>query len=286
MGENFISLVLLPLLLNVAIAIGILIVGWAITKLIVKGVERYLVKAKTDDLLVRFATTVVNMTLSLIVIIAALSSLGINTTSLVALIGAAGLAVGLALQDSLKNFASGVMLMLQRPFTTGDFVEAAGARGVVEEVSLFTSTLHTPDNRKVIVPNGEIYSGVITNYSAYATRRIDMVFGIGYDDDIRKARQIIQEILENDERVLKEPGPIVAVGELADSSVNFQVRPWVKTEDYLGVKYDVTEKIKVEFDANGISIPYPQMDVHLDGGGRSQESGDQGSGKRGLGNQE
>ncbi len=267
MGENFASLVLLPLLLNVAIAIGILIVGWAITKLIVKGMKRYLTKARTDELLVRFATTVANVVLLLIVVIAALSSLGINTTSLVALIGAAGLAVGLALQDSLKNFASGVMLMLQRPFTIGDLVEAAGATGLVEEVSLFTSILHTPDNRKVIVPNGEIYSGVITNYSAYATRRVDMVFGIAYEDDIRKARHIIQEVLETDERVLKQPDPIIAVGELGDSSVNFYVQPWVKTKDYLGVKYDVTEKIKAEFDANGISIPYPQMDVHLDGRG-------------------
>lgn len=267
MGENLISLVLLPLLLKVAIAIGILIAGWVITKLIVKGVERYLTKARTDALLVRFATTVANAALLLIVIIAVLSSLGINTTSLVALIGAAGLAVGLALQDSLENFASGVMLMLQRPFTIGDLVEAAGATGLVEEVSLFTSTLHTPDNRKVIVPNGEIYSGVITNYSAYPIRRVDMVFGIGYDDDIRKATQIMQEILENDERVLKEPEPVVAVGGLADSSVNFQVQPWVRTEDYGGVKSAVTEKIKLAFDANGISIPYPQMDVHLNGKG-------------------
>ena len=264
-GEDLFTVVLLPLLLNVAIAIGILIAGWAITKLIVNGVERYLVKQKTDRLLIRFIGSIVNMTLSLIVIIAALSSLGINTTSLIALLGAAGLAVGLALQDSLQNFASGVMLMLQRPFTTGDFVEAAGTAGVVEEVSLFTSILHTSDNRKVIVPNGEIYGGIITNYSAHATRRIDMVFGIGYDDDIRKARQIMQEILENDERVLKEPAPVVAVGELADSSVNFQVQPWVKTEDYGGVKSAVTEKIKLAFDENGISIPYPQMDVHLNG---------------------
>ena len=267
MGEDFISLVLVPSLLNVAIAIGILVVGWALTKLIVKGIKRYLTKARTDELLVRFATTVAHVTLLLLVIIAALSSLGINTTSLVALLGAAGLAVGLALQDSLKNFASGVMLIFQRPFTTGDYVEAAGATGLVEEVSLFTSTLNTPDNRKVIVPNGEIYSGVITNYSAYATRRVDMVFGIAYEDDIRKARHIIQDLLEADERVLKQPEPIISVGELADSSVNFFVQPWVKTEDYLGVKYDVTEKIKMEFDANGISIPYPQMDVHMNGKG-------------------
>jgi small conductance mechanosensitive channel len=271
MGENFISLVLLPLLLNVAIAIGIMVVGWAITKLIVRGIERYLTKARTDELLVTFATTVANVTLSLTVIIAALSSLGINTTSLIALLGAAGLAVGLALQDSLQNFASGVMLMLQRPFTTGDFVEAAGTAGVVEEVSLFTSILHTSDNRKVIVPNSEIYDGIITNYSAHATRRIDMIFGIGYDDDIRKARQIMQEILENDERVLKEPEPAVAVEELADSSVNFHVRPWVKAEDYGGVKSSVTEKIKLAFDENGISIPYPQMDVHVGGEGSGNQ---------------
>ena len=263
--DNPISVVLLPLLIKVAVTIGILVVGWAITKFILKAVERYLVKYKTDQLLVRFATTVVNATLLLIVIITALSYLGINTSSLIALLGAAGLAVGLALQDSLKNFASGVMLMLQRPFTTGDLVEAAGTTGLVEEVNLFTSILHTPDNRKVIVPNGEIYDGVITNYSAHATRRVDMVFGIGYDDDIRKARQIIREVLENDTRILEEPEPVVVVGELADNSVNFHVRPWVRTEDYEDVKAGVTEKIKLAFDENGISIPYPQMDVHLNG---------------------
>jgi small conductance mechanosensitive channel len=265
--DNLISVVLLPLLAKVIVTIGILIVGWAITKLILNVVERYLVKYKTDQLLVRFVTTVVNAILLLIVIITALSYLGIDTTSLIALLGAAGLAVGLALQDSLKNFASGVMLMLQRPFTTGDLVETAGTTGLVEEVNLFTSILHTPDNRKVIVPNGEIYDGVITNYSAHATRRVDMVFGIGYEDDIRNARQIIYGVLENDERVLKEPEPVVAVSELAASSVNVNVQPWVKTEDYLAVKSDVTEKIKLALDENGISIPYPQMDVHFDGKG-------------------
>jgi small conductance mechanosensitive channel len=262
---DFFSAILLPFALRVAVALGIVIAGWGIAKLVVRTLERYMVSHKTDELLIRFATTIVNVTLLLLVIIAALSSLGINTTSLIALLGAAGLAVGLALQDSLQNFASGVMLMLQRPFTTGDFVEAAGMTGIVEEVSLFTSILHTPDNRKVIVPNGEVYDGSITNYSAYATRRVDMVFGIGYDDDIRKAREIMQAVLENDERVLKEPEPVIAVGELADSSVNFDVRPWVKTEDYGDVKSSVTEKIKLAFDENGISIPYPQMDVHFDG---------------------
>jgi small conductance mechanosensitive channel len=268
-GADSISAILFAFALRVGVAIGILVIGWAIAKLIVRTVERYMVCHKTDELLIRFTTTIVNVTLLLLVIIAALSYLGINTTSLIALLGAAGLAVGLALQDSLQNFASGVMLMLQRPFTTGDFVEAAGTTGIVEEVSLFTSVLHTPDNRKVIVPNSEVYSGNITNYSAHATRRVDMVFGIGYDDDVRKARRIMQEVLENDERILKEPEPVVAMGELADSSVNFYVQPWVKTEDYGDVKASVTENIKLAFDENGISIPYPQMDVHLNGNGGS-----------------
>ena len=201
----------------------------------------------------------------LLVLIFSLNTLGVNTTAFVALLGAAAIAIGVALQDSLKNFASGVLLVVFRPFNVGHFVDAGGTSGIVEEITLFTTLMRTGDNRSVIIPNGAIYSGTITNYSARETRRIDMVFGIGYDDDMRKARDIMQGILEADERILEEPAPEIALAELADSSVNFNVRPWVKSEDYWAVKSDITEKIKVAFDDNGISIPYPQMDVHVNG---------------------
>jgi small conductance mechanosensitive channel len=181
---------------------------------------------------------------------------------LIALIGAAGLAVGLALQGTLQNLASGVMLIIFRPFNDGDFIEAAGVSGVVEEIGIFTTTMRSGDNREIIIPNGEIFGGTITNYSKRSTRRVDMVFGIGYDDDIKKAKNIIQGILDADERVLKDPAPLIAVGELADSSVNFNVRPWCKTGDYWCVYFDTHENIKLAFDEQGISIPYPQMDVH------------------------
>jgi small conductance mechanosensitive channel len=188
----------------------------------------------------------------------------VNTTSLIALIGAAGLAIGLALQGSLQNLASGVMLIVFRPFKDGDFVEAGGTMGVVEEIGIFTTKMRTGDNKEVIVPNGQIFGGIITNYSKRDTRRVDMVFGIGYGDDIRKAKDIIAGIIAADERILKEPEPLIAVGELADSSVNFNVRPWVKSGDYWSVYFDLNEKIKLAFDDNGISIPFPQMDVHIE----------------------
>jgi small conductance mechanosensitive channel len=177
--------------------------------------------------------------------------------------GAAGLAVGLALQGSLQNFAAGVMLIIFRPFKAGDYVDAGGTSGTVETIKIFNTVLKTPDNREVIVPNGAIYGGTITNFSARATRRIDMVFGIGYGDDIRKAKEVIKAILESDERILKDPEPLIAVGELGDNSVNFNVRPWVNSGDYWPVKFDLNERIKLAFDENGISIPYPQMDVHM-----------------------
>lgn len=258
--------VIIGLISKLVIAVIILAAGWIVTKLITSLVRRYLTKAKVDELLVGFASHILYWTLLLLVLIAALSALGINTTSLVALLGAAGIAVGIALQDSLKNFASGVLLILFRPFRIGDFVEAGGTSGIVEEITIFTTMMRTPDNRSVIVPNGAIYTDTITNYSARETRRVDMVFSIGYDDDMRKARDIMMDILKADERVLEDPEPIIALGELAESSVNFNVRPWCKSEDYWDVLADVTEKVKLAFDDNGISIPYPQMDVHVSNG--------------------
>ena len=254
------------ILFNLIYAVGILVAGWFGVRLIVRLARKWMTRAKVDELLVRFSTSILYWTLMLVVAIAALARLGIETTSLIALLGAAGLAIGIALQDSLKNFASGVLLIVFRPFGLGDFVEAGGTSGIVEEITLFTTTMRTPDNREVIVPNGAIYDDVITNNSARDTRRVDMVFGIGYDDDMRKARDIMMDILKADERVLEEPEPVIALGELADSSVNFNVRPWCKSEEYWDVKADLTEKIKLAFDDNGISIPYPQMDVHMRNG--------------------
>ncbi len=217
-----------------------------------------------NEMLVNFLSSIINIVLMLFVIVAALNRLGVNTASLVALLGAAGLAIGLSLQDSLKNFAAGVMIILFKPFKLGDFVEAGGATGVVEKITIFSTQFKTGDNKEIIVPNGAIYGGMIVNYSTKETRRIDLVFGIGYGDDIKKAKEIIIDILNSDEGILKDPEPTVALGELADSSVNFNVRPWVKSADYWPVRADILEKIKIAFDENGISIPYPQMDVHLD----------------------
>ncbi|MET0106523.1 MAG: mechanosensitive ion channel domain-containing protein [Sedimenticola sp.] len=253
----------IPWAINIALAVAIFVVGRWIAKAIVKLAGKLLAKAGMDDILVNFVTSIANAILLLFIIIAALDQLGVDTTSLIALLGAAGLAVGLALQNSLQNFAAGVMLIIFRPFKTGDFVEAGGTMGVVESISIFSTIMRTGDNREVIVPNGSIYNGTITNYSARETRRIDMVFGIGYDDDIKKAKEIMESIIKADERVLADPEPLIAVAELADSSVNFNVRPWVKSGDYWAVKFDLTEKIKIAFDENGVSIPYPQMDLHI-----------------------
>ena len=215
-------------------------------------------------MLIEFIGSIAKAALLLFVIIASLDMLGVNTTSLIAMLGAAGLAVGLALQGSLQNFASGVLLIIFRPFKIGDFVEAGGTVGTVEKITIFNTIVLSPDNREIIVPNGAIYGGTITNFSARDSRRIDMVFGIGYGDDIKKAKDILMQAMASDSRVLKDPAPVVALAELADSSVNFVVRPWVKGADYWDVKFDLTEHIKMAFDEKGISIPFPQMDVHMD----------------------
>ena len=220
-------------------------------------------KSKYDDMLVDFLEAILSAILMLFVIVASLDQLGVDTTSLVAILGAAGLAIGLSLQDSLKNFAAGVMLLVFKPFKAGDFVEAAGTAGSIKKIGIFTTTMNTPDNKEIIVPNGNIYSGNITNYSAKDTRRVDMVVGIGYDADLLKAKQVLQEMIAADDRILAEPAPTVAVSELADSSVNFVVRPWVNAADFWAVKFDFTEQVKLRFDKEGISIPFPQMDVHL-----------------------
>ena len=254
----------IPWGIKILIAVVIFYVGRIVVSAVVKVVSRLLTNSEMDEMLVRFLTSILRWVLLLFVVIAALSQLGIDTTSLIALLGAAGLAIGLSLQSSLSNFAAGVMIIVFRPFSKGDFVEVAGAMGVIDNINIFTTTLTTPDNKEVIVPNGSILNNNITNYSARDTRRVDMVFGISYDDDLRKAKALLEEIIAGDDRVLADPAPVIALGELADSSVNFIVRPWVKSEDYFGLLWDTTETVKLKFDEAGISIPYPQMDVHMD----------------------
>jgi small conductance mechanosensitive channel len=262
--NDLVSTYAIPWGVNIILAIAIFIVGRIIAKSIVKLVRRILNKSEMDEILINFISSIVNIALLLAIVIAALDQLGVDTTSLIALLGAAGLAIGLALKDSLQNFASGVMLIIFRPFKTGDLVETNGTTGVIEKITIFNTVLRTPDNCEIIVPNGSVYSGNITNFSSKGTRRIDMIFGIGYEDDIKKAKEIMQNILNQHEDILDDPKPVVAVAELADSSVNFHVRPWVKSGDYWAVHFDVTEQIKLAFDDNGISIPYPQMDLHID----------------------
>lgn len=249
--------------LKVLGAVVLFIVGRLVIALLVNAVKRLLHRAGTDETLSRFLVSLTRGLLLAVLVIATISALGVETTSFIAVLGAAGLAIGLALQGSLGNFASGVMIIVFRPFKKGDYIEAGGVAGSVEEVAIFNTVLRTPDNKKVIVPNGDVLGGSITNYSAMETRRIDLVFGIGYDDDLRKAKTILQRIVDEDERILKDPAPQIAVSELGDSSVNFVVRPWVKVGDYWAVYFDLIEKVKLTFDDEGISIPFPQRDVHL-----------------------
>lgn len=251
------------LALNIVAAIAIFIIGrWVIRiihRLLLKGLER----AKVEPILIKFLGNIVYTVLLIFVILAAVNQLGVQTTSLIALLGAAGLAVGLALQGSLANFAAGVLLIIFRPYRVGDYIEGGGVAGTVDEVQIFTTILNTPDNRRVVVPNGQMMGGTITNYSSHPTRRVDLVASVSYDDDSDKVRAVLQSIVESDERVLADPPPNVRMTAHGDSSVDWIVRPWVKTEDYWGVYWDLTETIKRRFDEEGITIPYPQRDVHL-----------------------
>ena len=249
--------------INLLIALAIFFVGRLVISLVVRGMRKGMRRADVDPTLERFVCNLVRIALLVVVIIAAIAQIGIQTTSFIAIFGAAGLAVGLALQGSLSNFAAGVLIVLFRPYRVGDFVEAAGISGSVEEVQILTTVLRTGDNKRVIVPNSQIMGSVITNYSANDKRRVDMKVGVSYDDDLDKVRQTIEDILSSEARILPDPAPTIAVAELADSSVNFVVRPWVKTADYWGVLFDLTETIKKRFDAEGISFPYPQQDVYL-----------------------
>jgi small conductance mechanosensitive channel len=248
---------------KILMALVIFIVGKWIVKKLSNVIEKLMLKNEVDPAIRNFTGSIIYYMLLVFVCIAALGQLGIQTASFVAIVGAAGLAVGLALQGSLSNFAAGVLLLIFRPFKVGDFVEIAGTSGVIQSIQIFTTELNTPDNKKVIVPNGGVISGNIVNYSANDTRRVDLVFGIGYSDDIDSARKVIEGILKTEKRVLEIPAATVAVVELADSSVNFVCRPWVNTADYWDVYFALTEAVKKAFDSNGIEIPYPQRDVHI-----------------------
>ena len=248
---------------NVVIAFLIFYVGKFVISLVVRALRKVMRKQEVDKTLETFVCNLVRVALMVVVVIAAIGALGIQTTSFIAIFGAAGLAVGLALQGSLSNFAAGVLIVLFRPYRVGDFIEAAGIAGAVEQVQILTTVLRTGDNKRIIVPNGQIMDSIITNYSANETRRVDMVIGVSYSDDLDKVRATLQELIAAEERILDDPAPTIAVSELADSSVNFVVRPWVKTPDYWGVMFDLTEAIKKRFDQEDISFPFPQQDVHL-----------------------
>jgi len=249
--------------INVVTALVIFFVGKWVVNLIVGGIIKAMQKGDLETTLRRFVASMSRAVLMVFVIIAAIHQLGIQTASLIALLGAAGLAVGLALQGSLSNFAAGVLIVLFRPYKVGDWIEGGGVSGSVEDVQILTTVLKTGDNKRVIIPNSQIMGTTITNYSANDKRRVDLVIGVSYDDDIDKVRAEIEAVIAAEQRILADPPVTIAVSELADSSVNFVVRPWVKTEDYWGVFFALTEAIKKRFDQAGISIPYPQRDVHV-----------------------
>lgn len=253
----------LDLGIKVLTAIAIFYIGRFVIRMAVRGLHKVMQRQAVDKTLETFICNLANAALMVVLIIAVIGALGVETTSFIAIFGAAGLAVGLALQGSLSNFASGVLIVLFRPYRVGDFVEAAGIAGSVEQVQILTTVLKTGDNKQIIVPNSQIMNSIITNFSANDTRRIDMVIGVSYDDDLDKVRATIKQLIAAEDRILAEPAPLIAVAELGDSSVNFFVRPWVKSSDFWAVKFDLTEAIKKRFDKDDISFPYPQRDVHL-----------------------
>jgi small conductance mechanosensitive channel len=250
--------------LKIVAAVLIFIVGKWLTKKLTALSKQLMLKAKIDNTLVEFAESIIYFVLLLMVIFTALNTLGINTTSFLAVFGAASLAIGLALKDSLSNIGAAVIIILFRPFKVGEFIEAAGVSGTVIDINLFSTHIEAIDKSVAIVPNSSVIGGNIINFSRREMRRVDHVFGIGYNDDLRLAKEVMLEVIAADERVLAEPAPLVAVSALADSSVNFNFRVWVKTADYWDVYYDMLEKVKLAFDARGISIPYPQIDIHTD----------------------
>ena len=249
--------------ISLLMALAILIVGRQLVKLILRLITVALEKSKVEDTVRIFVTNLLNTLLMILVFIAAINQLGIETTSIIAVLGAAGLAIGLALQGSLSNFAAGILIVIYRPYKVGDYIEAGNHAGTVKDIQIFSTVLKTPDNKIVVVPNGSIMNGSIVNYSDQDTRRVDLIISCSYEDDIDKVKSVLEDILKKEKRILKDPKPQIAVAELADSSVNFIFRPWVKRTDYLPVYYSLLEEVKKRFDKEGISIPYPQSDVHI-----------------------
>ncbi|EOD55114.1 mechanosensitive ion channel domain-containing protein [Aeromonas molluscorum] len=248
---------------NITAALITLLLGYIATNLISGGVEKVMKARNLDATITHFVGSVLKYGLLVFVVLAALGRVGVQTTSFIAIIGAAGLAIGLALQGSLSNFAAGFLLIIFRPIKSGEFIEVAGTSGVVQSVQLFTTTLTSADNKMVVVPNSAILNGNIINYSRMDTRRVDMTFGIGYGSDLRKAKLVLERLVNEEPRILKEPAVTIAVAALLDSSVSIVVRPWVKTGDYWGVWFDFHERVKLAFDAEGIEIPFPQMALHM-----------------------
>lgn len=248
---------------KIVVALLIFFIGRSIARLLTNVIEKTLVRNSVDPTIISFTRNVSYAAMLTFVVIASLGQVGIQTASFVAVIGAAGLAIGLALQGSLANFASGVLMLIFKPFKAGDFIEAGGTAGVVEEIHVFSTQLRSPDNKTLIVPNSAIMGGNIVNYSTKPTRRVDLVVGVSYEADLAHVKLVLQDIVKADDRVLTDPAPVIAVSELADSSVNLVVRPWVKSADYWDVYFGLTERIKVRFDEEGIGIPYPQMDLHV-----------------------
>ncbi len=245
------------------LAVLTLIVGlWIINKF-TAGLGRAFDKSGMEPTLQKFIHNLLSVGLKALLLISVASMVGVETTSFIAVLGAAGLAVGLALQGSLANFAGGVLILLFRPYKVGDFIETNGQMGVVKEIGIIHTTMTTGDNKTIILPNGPVSNGTIVNFSTQATRRVDIVFGIGYGDDLKKAKEVLAGLIEADERILKDPAPLVVISSLGDSSVNITTRSWVNAADYWGVFFDLTENAKLAFDAAGISIPFPQTDVHL-----------------------
>ncbi len=249
--------------IKIIAAAAILIVGRWIAKGVEKLAARILNKHNVDPAIVSFTKSLTYIALMTFIVIAALAQVGIQTTSFIAVIGAAGLAIGLALQGSLANFAAGFLMLIFKPFRVGDYIDGAGASGIVEQIQIFTTQLKTVDNKVIIIPNSRMMGDNIVNYSAKENRRVDMDFGVSYHDDIDKVRKVIREVADQDARILKDPETLILVKELSDSSVNFQVRAWVKNADYWSVYFDIIENVKKQFDAQGISIPFPQRDVHV-----------------------
>ena len=249
--------------LKIITALFTLWIGWKLVNIICKGLRRWFEKAEDDEALETFLYSLVSLALKIVLIVTCAGIAGIPTSSFVAILGAAGLAVGLALSGTLQNFAGGVLILILKPFKVGDFIEAQGHSGKVKSIQVFNTVINTGDNKRIILPNGPVATGSIINYSAESKRRVDFTFGIGYDDDIDHAKSILMSLIEADSRIDKDPESFVAVHALADSSVNIIVRVWADASDYWGIYFDMNENVKKTFDKEGISFPYPQTDVHL-----------------------